>query len=127
MKSISTEFELPVTSSSFTSEVTLNHYQGEVILTFNYEDDDKEKQFRLTVHDVYMSRFVTDACATPFQIGHAYEQLIVIEASDWIADLYKQALANDVVIEKEVKHFVIYIPDFGSCEFAALKASHQII
>jgi hypothetical protein len=126
MASISVLFELPATASDFTSDVTIKHHQGKTTLLFTYYDEHEEKQYSLIIHDVYMSRFSTDACCTPFQIENGYEQIVALSNSDWVDSLYTLSKTNDIPVEQSLKHFLIYIPDFGCCEFLAAEVSESV-
>jgi hypothetical protein len=127
MNSVSVLFELPVTASDFTSDVTIIHYRGQTALHFEYYDGEEEKEYRLILHDTYTFRFSTDVCCTTFQIENAYEQMVELAKSEWIESIYALSNVNEIPIAKNLKHFMIYLPDFGMCEFAALKVSQASV
>jgi hypothetical protein len=62
-------------------------------------------------------RYTTEALCTPFQIA-AYDKLVDVDRSPWIAELLNGS-QNAATDEPALVHFMIYIADEGCYEFAA--------
>ena len=127
MNEINVVFDLPSVSEEISSDVTFLHNNGKSTIKFNYYDEDMfEKEFIIEIVDVYKFIFTSDSCCNPFQIENSYERVISFNNSNVLEEVKRNANVSGININKESKHFMLYISDYGCYEFVAEKISYRI-
>lgn len=118
-------FELPVTADDFSSDVLLEHFKGKSIIKFSYMNNENvEKEYSIEITDVYKFIFTSDSCCSNLQIENSYERLISIEHSPLIHEVNSNLEINGIKTNAILSHFMIYIPDFGCCEYIAERINY---
>jgi hypothetical protein len=120
MEKVKVLFELPLIPDMDLSDVSFGAHEGNSTIELKYESGgDFDKTFQIKIRNVYKFLFTSDSCCKPFQMEHAYETVVSVNNSSLIEEVRKDAELLDILIDKETKHFMLYLPDYGCYEFIA--------
>src|SRR5258706_3863925 len=110
-------YKVPVPSTSFTSEAAL----CEDVIRFAYERESTEYRTGIRFKRVWAGRTRAESACTEWHIAGAYDTLVEVEGSPWLAEL--RAATADIQRrhgEKwEMHHYMIYLDSTGCFEFIA--------
>ncbi len=107
-----------VPSTSFTVEAYLDGQGVSPAIRFGYEQDGKEHRGGIKFNRVLAMRKRAERCCTPWHIEGAYDTLVEVENSDWVAEL--RGDTNEQWRNKwETHHYLIYLDSAGCFEVVA--------
>lgn len=116
--------ELPVASTSFTSDVDVVMAGGALTLRFTFPRDGVAYRGGVRFEKVRASRWRAESYCTAWHIEGAYDTIAEVEDSEWIVEL--------VAAEPEhqrgfwtMRHFMLYV-DSAGC-FEAVAASWALL
>lgn len=101
-----------------TEEATLVDRGGEVELRCVYERDGGLRTGGLRFSWVRAYRFRAESHCTSWHVQDAYDVLVEVEASDWIAEL-RAAEPSGATWDRPIRHFLIFVDSAGASEAAA--------
>lgn len=104
--------------SAYTSDAIFTHPGGTAELICTYEHRGEMFVGGLSFRGVRAYRFTTEAFCSEWQVKDAYDTLVEIDQSEWIADLFKSDSSTSRGVEA-VKHFLIFVDGSGAYEVAA--------
>jgi hypothetical protein len=110
--------EIPVPSTSFTSEA---YFDGQGItptVRFGYEKDGVEYRGGIKFTKVLTARKRTERCCTVWHIEGAYDTLVEVEDSSWVKEM--RADTQEMWRDKwGMHHYMIYLDSAGCFEVIA--------
>lgn len=108
--------ELPIPSTTLTSEVDLRHDGGSLTLTYEYHDLDKDVRRRggLGFKRVRAYKYRAETHCTEWHV-QAYDSMMEVLGSEWSQDL-EAVSAEDGYSYGKLHHFMIYIDSMGCYE-----------
>lgn len=115
---------LPVASTSFRREAEFGAPGGQVELTYEFQRDGVWVHGGLRFEGACAYRHRGESRCTPWHVEGAYDTLIEVVQSDWVAELdsafdtYQAGMP-----QRELHHYMIYVDGAGSFEVAASKWS----
>lgn len=108
--------EFPPSPSAYTEEAVFTHPGGDAELKCIYERDGSMYAGGLRFKRVRAFRFRAEGHCTAWHIEDAYDKLVEIEHSGWVAEL---RAADSSEVGWVIRHFLIYVDDAGAYEVAA--------
>lgn len=102
----------------YTEGVVLTHPGGDAELRCTYERDGALCTGGLRFRRVRAFRFRAEGHCTAWHIEDAYDTLVEIDDSGWVAELVA-AQPSDMRDLWRMRHFLIYVDDAGAYELAA--------
>jgi hypothetical protein len=109
---------LQVPSTSFTTDPTFTHPGGEAELRYEFERGDVAFRAGIRFEKVRAFRFRAESHCTTWHLEGAYDTLVEISPSDWVAELLA-AEPSETWGSWEIRHFLIFIDSAGAYEIAA--------
>jgi hypothetical protein len=109
---------LPVPSTSFTSDACFEHPGGEAVLRFEYLREGERFRGGIRFEKVRAYCFRSEGHCTAWHVEGAYDTLVEVTPSDWVAELL-QAEPAETWGRWEVHHFMIFVDSAGCYEVAA--------
>jgi hypothetical protein len=103
--------------SAFTEDVEFAHPGGSAELRCRYERDGSMYAGGLRFGRVRAYKFRAEGHCTPWHVEDAYDTLVEVERSDWIAQLLAES--REGLGRWTIRHFLIYIDGAGAYEVAA--------
>lgn len=111
-------FTVPVASTDFTREAFLDASGIAPTIRYQYESESGECLSGIKFNQVSAFRKRGERCCNVWHIDEAYDTLVEIEKSSWVAEL-----ANDVPepyrADWKPHHYMIYLDSVGCFEFLA--------
>lgn len=104
--------------SAFTEDVEFVHPGGGAELRCRYERDGSMYAGGLRFSRVRAYRFRAEGHCVPWHVEDAYDALVEVEHSDWVAELLA-AEPSETAGRWTIRHFLIYIDGSGAYEVAA--------
>jgi len=104
--------------SAFTRDVVFVHPDGTAELRCTYERNGSMYAGGLRFERVRAYRFVAESHCTAWHVEGAYDALVEVEQSVWIAELVA-AEQGESQVRWKMRHFLIYIDGSGAYEVAA--------
>lgn len=104
--------------SAYTEDATFLHSGGDAELRCIYERNGSMYSGGLRFHRVRAYRFRAEGHCTAWHIEDAYDTLVEVEQSDWIAELLA-AEPSETWGQWKIRHFLIYVDGAGAYEVAA--------
>lgn len=111
--------ELPVPSTSFTSDAVLEYPVGTTFeLRYEYREDGVGYRGALRFFWVRAHRHRTEGACTSWHVKDVYDTLTEVRNSTWVDEIETATyeLGND---PGELHHYMIYIDSMGCYEFVA--------
>lgn len=110
--------ELPVPSTALRTDPVFEHPGGEALLRFEFERDGVAYRGGLRFEKVRAYRFRSEGHVTSWHVRGAYDTLVEVIGSDWVAELLA-AEPPEAWGCWEIRHFMIYIDGAGCYEIGA--------
>ncbi|MBT2499563.1 hypothetical protein J7E25_10680 [Agromyces sp. ISL-38] len=110
---------LSLPPSAFTEDVSFTHPGGSAELRCTYERNGAMYVGGLLFKGVRAYRFHAEGHCTPWHVEDAYDTLVEVEASEWVAELLA-AEPSKTGGQWKIRHFLIYIDSAGAYEVAAV-------
>jgi hypothetical protein len=104
--------------SAYTEGAVFTHPSGDAELRCTYERSGSMYTGGLRFHRVRAYRFRAEGHCTAWHIEDAYDTLVEVEQSGWIAELLA-AEPSETWGQWKIRHFLIYIDGAGGYEVAA--------
>lgn len=104
--------------SAYTADVVFIHPGGDSELRCTYERNGSMYTGGLRFRRVRAYRFRDESHCTSWHVEDAYDTLVEVEQSDWIAELLA-AEPSESGVQWNVRHFLIYVDAAGAYEIAA--------
>lgn len=104
--------------SAFTEEACFSHPGGEAELRCKYERNGSMYFGGFSFSRVRAYRFVAEGHCTVWHVEDAYDTLVEVVHSDWVAELIA-AETNQTPWKWAVRHFLIFVDGSGAYEVAA--------
>lgn len=104
--------------SAFTEDVLFTHSGGNAEIRCTYERNGSMYVGGLLFKRVRAYRFRAEGHCTSWHVEDAYDTLVEVEASDWVAELLA-AEPRETWGQWNIRHFLIYIDSAGAYEVAA--------
>ena len=111
-------FSVPVPSTDFTTEAYLDGSGIEPAIRFGYENDGEQYLTGICFSQVSAFRKRGERCCSAWHIEGAYDTLVEIEDSSWVAELQKD-VPEQYRENWKPHHFMIYLDSVGCFEFLA--------
>ena len=108
--------EFPPSPSAYTEDAVFTHPGGDAELRCTYERDGSMYAGGLRFTRVRAYRFRAEGHCTLWHIEDAYDTLVEVERSSWVAELLADEMTGS---QWKIRHFLIYIDDAGAYEVAA--------
>ncbi len=104
--------------SAFTEDVAFEYPGGDAELKCIYERNGSMYAGGFRFIRVRAFRFRAESHCTPWHVEDAYDNLVEVEQSSWIAELVA-AEPSDARGQWPMRHFLIYVDNAGAYEVAA--------
>lgn len=104
--------------SAYTEDAVFTHPGEDAELRCTYERSGSMYAGGLRFHRVRAYRFRAEGHCTAWHIDDAYDTLVAVEQSGWVAELLA-AESGETWGRREIRHFLIYIDGAGAYEVAA--------
>lgn len=111
-------FTVPVPSTAFTREAYLDCSGLAPIIRYSYDTDMGECSSGIKFIKVAALRKRGERCCGAWNIEGAYDTLVEVENSEWVAEL-KSDVAKPFRAEWQPRHYMIYLDSVGCFEFLA--------
>jgi hypothetical protein len=111
-------FTVPVASTDFTREAFLDCSGLAPVIRYSYESDSGQCSSGIKFLKVAAFRKRGERCCAAWHIEGAYDTLVEIEGSAWVAEL-KADVAKPYQDEWQPRHYMIYLDSVGCFEFLA--------
>lgn len=112
-------YSVPIASTSFTREAYLDCSGIGKIIRYEYECELGERRSGLKFNQVSAFRTRSERCCSAWHISGAYDTLVEVEDSSWLAEVTKDVAEPYRESWKPI-HYMIYLDSAGSFEFLAL-------
>lgn len=109
--------EISVPSTEL-EEVVLRDFAGSVTIRFEYELDDRLVSGGIEFQGIRAYRRRAESHCTKWHIADAYDTLVEVENSEWVAELLA-AMQPDMRDMFEMHHYMIYLDSVGCYEVVA--------
>jgi len=104
--------------SAYTEDALFTHPGGSAELRGTYEREGHMFVGGLRFDRVRAYRFRAESHCTAWHIEDAYDTLVEVESSEWVAELLASTPRDQVSLWK-IRHFMIFVDDSGAYEVAA--------
>jgi hypothetical protein len=104
--------------SAFTADVLFTHPGGAAELKCTYERNGSMFVGGLRFAGVRAYRFLAEGHCTAWHVDGAYDTLVEVIPSDWVAELMA-AESSETWGGWEIRHFLIFVDGSGAYEVAA--------
>jgi hypothetical protein len=109
---------LPVASSALEADPEFIHPGGSAELRIEFDRDGVRVRSGLRFTRVRAFRFRAEGHATSWHVQGAYDTLVEVHRSTWVAELL-EAEPSETWGHWKIRHFLIYIDGAGAYEVAA--------
>lgn len=117
-------YEIPMPSTESVTDAMLNVFGAAPVIRFDYYRDGVPNRSGIRFHQALAARTRTERCCTAWHIEGAYDTLVEVEESSWIAEL-RNDLADRWKDEQEMHHYMIYL-DSAGC-FEVIAESYEVL
>ncbi len=111
-------YTVPAASTEFTKEAFLDCSGISPTLRYGYETDDGECRSGIAFKQVSAFRKRGERCCSAWHIEGAYDTLLEIEESSWVAEM-RADVPEPYRGDWKPLHFMIYLDSVGCFEFLA--------
>ncbi|MGN7830406.1 hypothetical protein ACTJI2_02185 [Pseudoxanthomonas sp. 22568] len=111
-------YELPVASTDFISEATIDWLGALPVLRYSYRENGKVIDSGIAFNGVSAFRYRSESCCNVWNIEGVYDTLAEISESTWVEEV-REDVAPVFRQEWAPKHFMIYFDSVGCFEFIA--------
>ncbi|MEZ0579280.1 hypothetical protein [Nocardioides sp. MH1] len=109
---------LPVASTALEDDPEFVHPGGSAELRIEFERDGVRVRSGLRFSRVRAFRFRAEGHCTSWHVQGAYDTVVEVEPSSWLAELL-DAEASETWGRWKIRHFLIYLDGAGAYEVAA--------
>ena len=110
---------LPVPSTAFLDDVLLVYpVGGRLELRFRYEEDQATRLGTLWFDGVAAHRHVTERACTVDHVRDAYDTLVEVRHSEWLAGIAMAASRHGLASD-DLHHYLVYVDSMGAYEVVA--------
>jgi len=118
MSSQKTQYTVPVPSTSFTTEAYFDGQGISPAIRFGYLKNGVEYRSGIKFSRVCAVRTRAERCCTAWHIENAYDTLVNVENSLWVAEI-RADTAEQWRNKWEMNHYMIYLDSAGCFEVIA--------
>ena len=104
--------------SAYTEDVAFTHPGGNAEIRYIYEREGSMYSRGIRFHQVRAYRFRAESHCNAWHIEDAYDALVEVEQSDWIAELLA-AEPSETWGRWKIRHFLVFVDGSGAYEVAA--------
>ncbi|MDX2147680.1 MAG: hypothetical protein SFZ23_09180 [Planctomycetota bacterium] len=111
-------YTVSVASTSFTVEAYFDEQGDSPAIRFGYEQEGRKYKGGIKFTRVTATRRRAERCCTPWHIDGAYDTLVEVEHSDWVAEL-RADMHERWRDAWNMHHFLVYFDSTGCFEIIA--------
>ena len=117
-------YEIPMPSTDSVTDATLEVVGAAPILRYDYYRDEAPYKSGIRFNKSLATRTRTERCCTAWHIEGAYDTLVEVAESSWVAEL-RNDIPDRWKDEQEMHHYMIYL-DSAGC-FETIAESYEVL